>query len=420
VCRASLDNRLVGPLRKAGSARDSLPALVCALALSATLGCAAGTPAPTMSQVCVPGDQKACACPGLPDGVQVCADDGSRYGACTGCTSATGGSTGTTGAGGSTTVGGSGGAPGTGGRGAGGATDAGSVIGDAGDTSTAVDAPVDNGGAGATGAGGLTGTAGAGGAIVDGGGAVDGSGLVDGGALDSAVEAGSDAGNVGVTITPGPTGLVLGSSNTLGVQGPWYAYGDGVGADGTAATGICEMRGGHLAAACSMIATPAIGSFPNVAGKMCTSGTVAVVIAGTDGLPDYANITGAGIGLDLNNSGGAVPVRGVFNATAKGVTGLSFDLDVVAVPGLRVEFPTRATDGTSAGAAYWGADVSFANSPVVAGTNVFRWADVRIAGAAPPAFDPTMIESVLFHVPTKLTSTGPYSFCVSNLRLLTN
>jgi hypothetical protein len=105
---------------------------------------------------------------------------------------------------------------------------------------------------------------------------------------------------------------------------------------------------------------------------MCTSGTVAVVIADTNGLPDYANITGAGIGLDLNNSGGPAPVRGVFNATAKGVTGLAFDLEIVALPGLRVEFPTPATDGTSAGAAYWGANVSFANSPAVAGTNVFR------------------------------------------------
>jgi hypothetical protein len=87
---------------------------------------------------------------------------------------------------------------------------------------------------------------------------------------------------------------------------------------------------------------------------------------------------------------------------------------------LRVEFPTPATDVSSSGAAYWGANAAFANSPAVAGTNVFRWADVRIAGPAPAAFDPTMLESVLFHVPTKLTTAGPYSFCVSNLRLLTN
>jgi hypothetical protein len=193
-----------------------------------------------------------------------------------------------------------------------------------------------------------------------------------------------------------------------------------MGGDGLSATGICEARGGHPATACSQVATPAVGSFPNVGGKMCTSGTVAVVIAGAGGLPDYANITGAGIGLDLNNSGGAVPVRGVFNATTKGVTGVAFDLQIVALPGLRVEFPTPATDVSSTGAAYWGANVSFANSPVVAGTNVIRWADVKIPGAAPPAFDPTMLESILFHVPTTIVAPGPYSFCVSNLKLLTN
>ncbi len=410
--RASLDELYVRPLRNVRSARENLGALVCALMLFGAMACAAGTPAPTMSQVCVPGDQKACACPGLPDGVQVCADDGSRYGACTGCATASGGNTGTTGAGGANNTGG---APGTGGHGAGGATDSGAASGDASDASTTSDAPVGTDGGGAPDAVGDTG-------VVDAVVAVDAGGAADAGAPDVAADAVSDAGIVGVTITPGSTGLVLGSSNTLGVQGSWYAYGDGIGADGTTATGICELRGGHPAAACSTVATPAVGSFPNVGGKMCTSGSAAMVIAGanTGGLPDYANITGAGIGLDLNNSGGPAPVRGVFNATAKGVTGLAFDLEIVALPGLRVEFPTPATDGTSAGAAYWGANVSFADSPVVAGANVFRWADVRIPGAAPPAFDPTRLESVLFHVPTTIASSGPYSFCVSNLRLLTN
>ncbi len=219
------------------------------------------------------------------------------------------------------------------------------------------------------------------------GGVVDGAGVADGAACGRRTRRRPGrrrrrhrCSDCGCPITPGPTGLVLGSSNTLGVQGSWYSFSDGVGADGSTATGICEARGLHTAAQCSTVTTPAVGSFPNTGGKMCTSGKVAVVIVGTNALPDYANITGAGIGLDLNNSGGAVPVRGVFNATAKGVTGLAFDLDVVTLPGLRVEFPTPTTDGTSAGAAYWGANPSFANSPAGAGTNVIRWADVRIAG----------------------------------------
>jgi hypothetical protein len=415
--RASLDELLVRRSRKLRFARRDLAALIGVPLLCGVLGCAAGTPAPTMSQVCVPGDQKACACPGEADGVQVCADDGSRYGACTNCATGTGGKPGTTGAGGMITVGGSGGAPGTGGSGIGGATDAGVAANDAGDAPAALDARA--GTDGATGVGGATATDGG---AIDGAGVTDAPVVADGGGGNGGVDAASDVPIVitSVPITPGPTGLVLGSSNVLGVQGPWYAYADGMGGDGLSATGICEARGGHPATACSQVATPAVGSFPNVGGKMCTSGTVAVVIAGAGGLPDYANITGAGIGLDLNNNGGAVPVRGVFNATAKGVTGVAFDLEIVALPALRVEFPTPATDISSAGAAYWGADVSFASSPAVAGTNVIRWADVRIPGAAPPAFDPTMIESILFHIPTKVTSTGPYSFCVSNLKLLTN
>jgi hypothetical protein len=420
VHRASLHELSVPLSRKVRSAREILWALVYVSMLSGVLACAAGTPAPTISQLCVPGDQKACACPSEPDGVQVCADDGARYGACA-CTTGSGGRTGTTGTGG--TIGGSGGAPGMGGHGSGGTTtDAGSPSLDGSDASTPVDAPAGTGGAGATDAGGVGGAPAADGGVVDGAGVADGAGAVDApGAPDAGAgggDAATDAAIAGVLITPGPTGLVLGSSNTLGVQGPWYSFSDGVGVDGSTATGICEARGLHTAAQCSSVTTPAVGSFPNTGGKMCTSGKVAMVIAAVaTGLPDYANITGAGIGLDLNNSGGAIPVRGVFNATVTGVTGVAFDLDVVALPGLRVEFPTPTTEGTPA---YWGANPSFANSPAVAGTNVIRWPDVRIAGAAPPAFDPTMIESILFHVPTTIVAPGPYSFCVSNLRLLTN
>lgn len=37
---------------------------------------------------CIPGEQRACACPGgAPDGVQVCADAGDRFDACVGCPS---------------------------------------------------------------------------------------------------------------------------------------------------------------------------------------------------------------------------------------------------------------------------------------------------------------------------------------------
>ncbi len=417
--RASFEELHVRRSRKDRSARGNLWVAPCLMMLCGVLGCASGKPAPTVSQACVPGDQKACACPGRPDGVQVCVDDGSRYDTCTGCApTATGGSTGSPGTGGANGTSGTGGSPGTGGRGTGGATDAGAGLGDVADASTPIDAPLDTTD-GAVGADGSAGAPGGDGGGVDGG-ARDEAGVDGPGADSGGIDGAGDAAATGVVIAPDRNGLVLASSNTLGAQGPWYSYGDGVGADGAAATGICELRGGHPASACSTILTPAVGSFPNTGGRMCTSGTAAVIIAGAGGLPDYANITGAGIGLDLNNSGGAVPVRGVFNATIKRVTGLAFDLEISTLTALRVEFPTPATDLGAAGAAYWGANPAFSDSPVVAGTNVLRWAEVRIAGAAPPAFDPTMIESILFHVPTNRTSAVPYSFCISNLRLLTN
>ena len=172
--RASFDELHVRPSRKDRSALGNPWVPSCLLMLCGLWGCASGKPAPTIPQACVPGDQKACACAGRPDGVQVCVDDGSRYDTCTGCApTATGGSTGSLGTGGAN---GSGGSPGTGGRGTGGAADAGAGLADASDAGPAVDAPVDTSDA----APGPDGSAG------DGGG-------VDGGARD---EAGVDGGGV--------------------------------------------------------------------------------------------------------------------------------------------------------------------------------------------------------------------------------
>ena len=55
--------------------------------LAGLAGCAKGEhpSVDTVIQSCVPGDQKACACPGGAEGVQICADDGSRYQSCGGC-----------------------------------------------------------------------------------------------------------------------------------------------------------------------------------------------------------------------------------------------------------------------------------------------------------------------------------------------
>jgi hypothetical protein len=222
-----------------------------------------------------------------------------------------------------------------------------------------------------------------------------------------------------------PTGFV--SAPMLGIQGAWYGYGDGQGTDGTVAMSDCVLKGMHMATDCSVITTPMYGSFPQTTpGKMCTSGTVAKVIMGSVGCTapattcaDYSNLFGAGIGLDLNNAGadgggGKMP----FNATMAGITGIEFDLDMAPpTNGIRVEFPTVGTENTSA---MWKPGTSN-KSPLVVGHNVLMFADVASPTYVKPAipFDPTKILSIQFHVPTTTTASQAYSFCISNLAVVT-
>lgn len=226
---------------------------------------------------------------------------------------------------------------------------------------------------------------------------------------------GSTGTGVGVALTPDATGYIDVATNSLGIMGAWYAYGDGVGSDGLASSGDCQ-KAGHPDTACSKITMPAPGSFANTGGKMCTSGTVAMVVGmvSMPASPDYSKIWGAGIGVDLNHMG--ITPKGVFNATAKGATGFSFDLDMKPLAGLRVEAQTVATDGTEAGNDYWGATSGYPPSPVMVGTNTVKWSD--IVGPKGHVFDPTMLEGLQFHVPTTTTAGGPYSFCISNLKML--
>jgi hypothetical protein len=243
---------------------------------------------------------------------------------------------------------------------------------------------------------------------------------------------GSTGTGMAVPLTPSPSGFVAADSNTLGAVGAWYAYGDGY--EGGTPPGKCQTLGKHMTTECSKIAMPILppgtaGFPPSATGAMCTSGTVAQVLVipgSTPPVTDYSNMYGAGIGLDLNNPGGVNTVKGIFDATTKGVTGISFDIDTIPLGGLlRVEFATTDTDGSVAGADYWGAKPTgaFPNSPVKVGTNTLHWNEVdtpaaMAAGAPKHVFNPSLIESIQFHVPTNTTASAPYSFCISNLKLL--
>jgi hypothetical protein len=220
-----------------------------------------------------------------------------------------------------------------------------------------------------------------------------------------------------VPLTPTSTGYV--DIANLGIVGSWYAYGDGWGANG-GPPGDCETKGQHPTSACSSItspaATPADGGgagFPPATGGMCLSGTAAQVI-GTP--PDYSNIFGIGIGLDLNNSGGT---KLPYDAASHHVVGFEFDISGLPSPGtIRVEFPIPGTDAS--GDAY--------AETVAPGTTHMKiqWSDTSFGpsftppqGTTEPPFDPSKVESIQFHVVTQTSASIPVtSLCVNNLAAL--
>jgi hypothetical protein len=137
-------------------------------------------------------------------------------------------------------------------------------------------------------------------------------------------------------------------------------------------------------------------------------------------MADYTAMWGAGIGLDLNNGGGANAVALYGILTAAGVLGFAFDIDAVPLTGIRVEFPTPNTGTTAAIYKPGDSTTNFA-SPLVAGHNEIRWADIMAPSyvTTPPAFDPTMIVSVQFHVPTSTSASANYMFCIDNFSVIT-
>lgn len=238
----------------------------------------------------------------------------------------------------------------------------------------------------------------------------------DAGAGTGGSGGGGNGGNLtGVLLMPNETGFVPADSNELGVVGSWYTYGDGIGSDGMP-PGDCQ-KAMHPDSACSMITSPAAGSFPNMGGKMCTTGTAAKVIdmVGKPGMPDYGKIWGAGIGLDLNNPGGGA-VKAEFKAAMKGTKGIEFEIDMVPLPKLRVEVEATSTNGGADGNDYWGATASYPPSPVVVGKNQVLWD--QFVGPKGHKFVPDELLGIQFHVPTGTSAPGAYSFCISNLKIL--
>jgi hypothetical protein len=264
-----------------------------------------------------------------------------------------------------------------------------------------------SGGQVGSGSGGLVGTGSGGAAPASGG---------RSGSGGAAVSTGGFTGD-GTALRPTGTGWISGDSNAFGIQGSWYAYADGQGPGGQG-PGACQT-GAYPTSACSVLTAPPPGNaFPPSAGEaMCVAGSVGRVVNNAMGQPDYDHIWGAGIGFDFADTGTPPEVIGPYNAPAKGVAGIAFDLDMVPGTGIRVDFLTPATENNPAS---WGG-LTLALSPVKVGRNEIRWADVGGPNyiAPPPPFDPTRILSVHFHVPADTRAAATFRFCISNVAVLT-
>lgn len=248
--------------------------------------------------------------------------------------------------------------------------------------------------------------------------------------------------------------------NTVGVIGSWFAYGDSWGTEGVGgATGVagergsCQLVGGFPTSACSAITSPLpaapvsptmptsgdAGSgygngfppTPVTSQTLCLSGTAAKVIGIDGGAPDYTNIFGIGMGLNLNYDFVNFVSR-PYDAVANGVVGVQFDITATGgLPAnLRVEFATEQTDDggphptadsydimPSTAGTYQVLWTTLAKPfPPVVGTNISYVPPVDGGLAAQPMFDPTSLISIQFHVATdNMAAVLVNDLCVSNL-----
>ena len=159
--------------------------------------------------------------------------------------------------------------------------------------------------------------------------------------------------------------------NDIGMQGAFYTYGDGT-------------------------STIMPADFTAAGDTICINGEVAAT--GTD-------IWGAGVGFNLNQDGGSDAMN-PWNATAAGITGISFTLDVLPAGGLmRLIYASGGTD--------------YCVEVTAAGAQTIKFADTtqdcwEAGGAAP---DVTTLEAVKWQV-AAVTDAYPFEFCLSAIQAI--
>jgi hypothetical protein len=237
---------------------------------------------------------------------------------------------------------------------------------------------------GAIGSGGSIGTGGTpgkGGASGKGGAGIS----TDGSADDatSGVDSAS-SGCPGVPIVPDSGGSVAVGSNTVGIHGSWFVYSD-----------CTDLKGVN----CAMVTSPGPSTFPNVGGKMCTSGRTS----------DAAGAWGAGIALELSDG----PPQQPYDTTLHGVRGFCFQLTGATIPSttIRVAFPTKDNN-----------DNAYFESVSTPGTHTVLFSDTAQGSwvTTKSQFEPTKVMLIQFQIPSATTAPVPWDFCVEGLTALNN
>jgi hypothetical protein len=208
-------------------------------------------------------------------------------------------------------------------------------------------------------------------------------------AVGSADANSTDGGSAcpGVPILPDSTGDVPSGSNTVGIHGSWFVYSD--------CNDQGEPDGGPN---CSAVTSPPKNSFPNVGGKMCTSGQTSTA----------TGAWGAGIGLELNDG----PPQEPYNTVMQGVTGFCFQLSGTVIPStsIRVAFPTTEDN-----------DNAPFESVTTPGQHTVLFTDTAQGSwvTTPTVFDPTMVTLLQFQIPSSTTEAVPWDFCIEGLTAIT-
>jgi hypothetical protein len=245
-----------------------------------------------------------------------------------------------------------------------------------------------------------------------------GSGGSSSGSGGSGSGSGGSAGGNEHALVPNDTGYIM--DDVTGIMGAWYLYADNLGSNGMP-PGDCQNKGMHADSECSTLMYAATATVPmgfpqDTLGKMCIKGTAAKVI-NKGSAPDYSNIFGIGMGLDLNNDGTA---KKEFDLTAKKITAFKFTLSGVPMgAGLRVEFPTTETEAAGndsyfASKAIKDGDftISMAPDALMGGMNMDLAPSFNQTGTTKqPDFNPAHLLAIQVHVSTNTSN----AIAVSNL-----